>query len=75
MMWYGNGGGWVSWLFMSLMMVIFWGGLVSLAVWLFRQREPWPPKADPTSILEERFARGEIDAEELESRRRVLQKT
>jgi uncharacterized membrane protein len=33
------------------------------------------PKREPLSILEERFARGEIDTAELESRRAVLTKS
>ena len=32
-----------------------------------------PAGASPEQILDERFARGEIDAEEYENRRRVLQ--
>lgn len=74
MMWYGWGsGGWVSWLLMTLMMLIFWGGLIVLAVWAIRGTgHPSEPKNVAESILEERFARGEIDAEELESRRKVL---
>ena len=74
MMWFGWGsGGWVSWLVMSLMMLVFWGGLIALAVWSIRGTgRPSEPRNDAESILEERFARGEIDAEELESRRKAL---
>lgn len=86
MMWYGWGSGsWVSWVLMSLSFLVFWGGLIALIVWAIRRTEPGsrgeagPPgsdgqRPDPLSILEERFARGEIDAEELEARRSVLQK-
>lgn len=37
MMWW-NHGGWDAgdWLAMSFMMVIFWGGLIALVVWLAR---------------------------------------
>lgn len=74
MMWFGWGsGGWVSWLAMGISMLIFWGGLVALVMWVVRGSERSPdPKRDPLSILEERFARGEIDTAELESRRAVL---
>jgi len=74
MMWYGWGsGGWGAWLLMTFMMLIFWGGLIALAVWAIRGfGRPSEPKNDAESILEERFARGEIDADELESRRKVL---
>lgn len=73
-MWFGWGsGGWVSWLGMSLMMLIFWGGLVALVVWATRGiGRPSVPRNDAEPILEERFARGEIDAEELESPRSAL---
>lgn len=76
MMWSGWGsGGWVSWLAMSISTLIFWGGLVALIMWAIRgSGRSSDPKRDPLSILEERFARGEIDAEELESRRGVLTK-
>ena len=78
MMWFGWGSGsWVSWLVMSLMMLVFWGGLVALIVWAVRgfARPPESSKQDPLAILEERFARGEIDADELESRRNALTKS
>lgn len=74
MMWWGWGdGSWVSWLLMSLMMLVFWGGIIVLVVWAIRGfGRTSEPRHDAESILEERFARGEIDAEELESRRKVL---
>jgi putative membrane protein len=74
MMWYGWGsGGWGAWLLMTLMMLVFWGGLIALVVWAIRGfGRPSEPRNDAESILEERFARGEIDADELESRRKVL---
>ena len=64
---------------MSLMMIVFWGGLIALVVWAVRsfgnpagteRRRESPP--DALAILEERFARGEIDQEEFERRRAVL---
>jgi putative membrane protein len=55
-------------------MAIFWGGLVALIVWAVRQSTPasGQGRPDPTTILEERFARGEISKEEFEESRRVL---
>jgi putative membrane protein len=78
MMWYGNGSGWVGWLVMSLTMLIFWGGLIGLVVWLVRQPrrqdgDEKSPDKSPTTILEERFARGDIDEEEFHNRRETLQ--
>jgi putative membrane protein len=77
MMWGWNDAGWGGWLLMSLMMLIFWGGLIGLVVWLVRQprRESGDersPDKSPTTILEERFARGDIDEEEFHKRRDTL---
>jgi putative membrane protein len=64
---------------MSLMMVGAWALLILLVVWLVRplrlgtrggEEAPRGPTA--LEILEERFARGEIDRQEFEERRTVL---
>jgi len=75
MMWWSDGNGW-GWIVMSLSMAIFWGGLILVVVWGVRQFTPGSGRGrpDPTTILEERFARGEISKEELEEGRRVLSK-
>ncbi len=75
MMWgWGNGMGWGGWLAMSLMMVVFWGLIIALVVWAVRQFRPTPEhRSSALSVLEERFARGEIDREEFDQRRAVLQ--
>ena len=76
-------GSWAAgqWVVMTLMMLIFWGGLAALVVWLVRSlstrdRVPTPPPPAPTrgadDLLAERFARGEIDEEEFARRRKVL---
>ena len=77
MMWGWNDAGWTGWLLMSLMslmMLIFWGGLAAIVVWLIRQpqRSGGDSKPSATSILAERFARGEIDEEEFHKRRDSL---
>lgn len=83
MMWHDPGWtwGWGGWLAMILMMLLFWGALVVLVVWAIRQFRAAPeqaptPEADRPStaiaILEERFARGEIDEQEFERRRAHL---
>ena len=75
MMW-GNGWGW--WVFGSLMMLVFWGGLAALIVFLVRGSGGSDGNAgradsrDARAILEERFARGEISKEEFEERKHVL---
>jgi putative membrane protein len=63
---------------MAVMMAVFWGAIVAVIVLLMRGRPadqgPQAPTR-PTSreILDERFARGEIDREEYEDRRAALQ--
>ena len=74
MMWYwGSGVHWWGWLLGLLAMVLFWG-FVAWGVWylvtsLFEHRDRRPPSAPleesgAKRILDERLARGEIDAEE-----------
>ncbi len=62
--------GWTGWIFMALVWTLFVGGVV----WLVRSVSG--PRDDGSSaarrILDERFASGEITAEEYEARRRVL---
>ena len=74
MMWWPNGNGWGGGLLMLLTMLIFWGGLIWFGVWAVRQFSTGPrnDRPDPKTILEERFARGEIGKEELEEGRRLL---
>jgi putative membrane protein len=63
-------GGW-GWLWVTLLVLV----IVLLIVWITRRSAP-PSRGggrdDPLRILEERFARGEIDREEFEARRRSL---
>ena len=76
MMW-GNGMGWGGWLLMTLTTVAFWAVVVFGIVALFRgSGGPGPrdghQELDARKILDERFARGEIDAEEYRSRQSIL---
>jgi len=79
MMW---GGGWYGMffgpLFMIVLLVAVIAGVGLVGRWF---GAPWygaqpphhaPPGRTPLDILKERFARGEIDKEEFEERRRVL---
>ena len=69
---YMTGSGW-GWLWMILTMAVFWGGVIALILWAFRRPEsPGGPSSPPSRILEERFAKGEISASELEEGRRLL---
>ena len=76
MMW---GGGWFGWILGPLMMVLIIGGVIAVVVLLVRSLGGSAHSAhgpasrpDPLDILKERFARGEIDKEEFEDRRKVL---
>ncbi len=71
----GQGVGTGEMIVMSLMMLLFWGGLIALIVYAVRGafvggRQSSGQGAE--QILAERFARGEIDAEEYRSRLEVL---
>jgi putative membrane protein len=67
-------------IFGPLFMILVFAGLIAVVVLLVRWLGgPWqappretPPARTPLDILKERFARGEIDKEEFEGRRRVL---
>ena len=76
--WYGGGMGIVSWLFMGA----FWLALLALIVWLVvrllpsaQRPAPGLNPQSPEEILDERFARGEIDADEYRARQEVLRGT
>jgi putative membrane protein len=75
---YGDGGiGWGGWFVMVAMMVVFWGAVAWVIVTLIRQNgaRSEPPGAgasEPVRILDERFARGEIDEDEYQRRRELL---
>jgi putative membrane protein len=67
-------GGWGGWMFGGVaLMVAFWGLLFWAVVSLVRR--PGREQASTLNakdVLAERFARGEIDAEEYETRRTAL---
>lgn len=74
------GGGWFGMIFGPLFMILTLAVVIAVAVLLVRWLGgPWqgmPPHAQPSptplDILKERFARGEIDKDEFEERRRLL---
>ena len=78
--WDGGGMGSGGWLAMGLMMVVFWTVVIAAVVIVVRGASH--SHADLTAtlaapdpalrILDERFARGEIDAEEYAQRRDLL---
>jgi putative membrane protein len=74
---YGDGGiGWGGWFVMVAMMVVLWGAIAWVIVALIRQsatRSHLPPMStEPMRILDERFARGEIDEADYQRRRELL---
>jgi putative membrane protein len=65
-------GAW-GWFGMTVGMVAFWALLFAAIYWLVRStsdkdRASTPSRATPEQLLAERFAQGEIDREEYESR-------
>ena len=71
---------------MAVMMIVFWGGLIWIAVALTRRGDhttdpptsgmvPSPPtRQAPDEILAERFARGEIESDDYHQRLEALQR-
>lgn len=71
--------GWGHMMFGGLMMIVFWGGIILLVVLAVRwiggsssDRTLSPASKSALDILDERFARGEIDKDEYEERRKIL---
>lgn len=77
--WGGMGGG--GWVIMTVLMLAFWALVVGGVVALFRNRRPagsdsgTTPGRSAENVLDERFARGEIDEQEYHARRAVLHST
>jgi len=75
-----SGWGWGHMVFGSLMMVVFWGGIIVAIVLAVRSfgggtsHGTAPPASRNTAfdILKDRLARGEIENEEFEERERLL---
>ncbi|WP_439155352.1 SHOCT domain-containing protein [Yoonia sp.] len=68
---YGDGYGFIG----LGMMLLFWGLVVLLAVLAYKyavQGAPGAKRTDALEILRQRLAKGEIDPEEFEARRKAL---
>ncbi len=81
MMWSNNGMGWGGWIMMTVGMLGFWALVVVAVLALIRggRLNQSGPSAgsgydDPLRVLDERFARGEIDLEDYQARRALLRK-
>ncbi|WP_029133566.1 SHOCT domain-containing protein [Sedimenticola selenatireducens] len=81
---WGEFGGWgmgFGFVFMILFWVLVVAGIVALVRWLLPARDAAGPRVGelprektPLEIVQERYARGEIDREEYEQKRRDLEK-
>ncbi len=84
---YGGYGGWAGhygmgygfgWIFMVLFWILLIVGIVAIIKWAFSSGHgpthvlPPSPQRTAHDILKERYARGEIDKDEFEERRRTL---
>lgn len=76
---YGWSMGWGHIVFGHVMMLLYWGALVALIVFVVRAlQSSWSAPSAQNSedkavdILRQRFARGEINKDEYEARRRIL---
>ena len=71
MMW-GYYDGW-SWLWMATMMILFWGGIIALAIFAVRALTGSRSGDQALDVLRRRLASGEITQEEFERTRKALQ--
>jgi putative membrane protein len=81
MMWWNNGMGWGGmgwggWVVMIVVMVAIWALVAFAGIAIFRGirngRRGTPTGRDASQILDERFARGEIDVDEYHARQDAL---
>jgi putative membrane protein len=73
----GYGGGWFGEIFMILFWILIIVGLVFLIRWLIQSTKPESGRLHSSSsraidILKERYARGEIDKQEFEEKKKDL---
>lgn len=73
-MWYMHEG-WGWWMvFGVILMVLFWGGIITLIIWGIGRltRRGAISKQTPLEIAKERYARGEITKEQFEQMKKDL---
>lgn len=72
----GYGGGFFGWFYMLIFWAVIILGIVLLAMWLLKQSRGGRPGTDdgesPLDILKKRYAKGEIDKEEFEEKKKTL---
>jgi putative membrane protein len=64
---YDGPGPWIPFVFL-----VFWLSVIALVAWRFRRGGPPWARHDGQSVLADRYARGDISAEEYRERRDVL---
>jgi putative membrane protein len=67
--WFGMGIGMIVWVLITVLIVVL---VVRALAGTERQRNEQPGRQEPEAILRERFARGEIDADEYQRRLELL---
>ncbi|HYS39665.1 MAG TPA: SHOCT domain-containing protein [Pseudonocardiaceae bacterium] len=77
---FGTSSGWGGWLIEAALWAVFWGALITWIVLLVRRpstvgRQNHTAQYPAEQILADRYARGEIDADELRTRQAVLHET
>jgi putative membrane protein len=79
MMWSSNGPIWGGWITMTAGMLAFWALIFAVVIALTRggredssRSSGDPEQDDPIRVLDDRFARGEIDLEDYQVRRALL---
>jgi putative membrane protein len=65
---------WVGHVWIVLVNLVFWGGLIALIIWAVRRLSAPRPSDSSLGILNERFARGEIDQQKYDTRKAALLK-
>lgn len=73
MWYYGSAMGFFGW----TMMILLWAAVIVLIVWGIRSAGAarGSSRSDAVALLERRFAAGEIERDEFEEKKRVLQQT
>lgn len=77
---YTNYGGWgagnmMGWFGGGIMMIVFWALLIVLIIWIVRELRGKHSSTNSSSaldILKERYAKGEVNKEEFESKKKDL---
>lgn len=75
MWWFWSNWGWWGMLLNMLLMIVFWGGLIALVVWIvvrLARTGQQPTSQMPLDIARTRYARGEITKEEFERLKKDL---